>query len=82
MVKLTRQARNKLKNNVFGIPNKIKSKRGYPINDVDHAINAKGRATQEFNKGKMSKSLENKIDRKANRLLGKKKINKIRKIKG
>lgn len=74
MGKLTKQARDKLSNNEFGMP----SKRKYPINDKSHAINAKARATQQAAKGSLSKSMEKKIDAKANRLLSK--LKRVRKI--
>jgi len=74
MAKLTRQARDKLSKNEFAIP----SKRKYPINDRSHAINAKARASQQVTKGNLSKSMEKKIDAKANRLLSK--LKKVRKI--
>jgi len=41
--------------------------------DRKHAANAKARATQQYNKGKISKSTRDKIHAKANRILGKKK---------
>jgi hypothetical protein len=39
--------------------------------DRSHAANAKARATQMVKKGKLSKSSEAKIDRKADRVLAK-----------
>lgn len=47
------------------------SKRAYPINDKAHAALAKGRATQQFNRGTMSASQKAAIDHKANMKLGK-----------
>jgi hypothetical protein len=41
----------------------------YPMPDKAHAANAKARATQMENKGKLSSSSKAKIDAKANRIL-------------
>jgi hypothetical protein len=51
----------------FGMPKEKK----YPMPDRAHAANAKSRASQAVNAGRMSKSTEDKIDRKANAVLGK-----------
>ena len=40
------------------------------MKDKSHAINAKARATQMVKKGKLSKSSEEKIDIKANKVIG------------
>lgn len=69
MAKLTSKSRNALSASKFAEP----GKRAYPIEDKSHARNAKARASEEEHKGKLSKSAENKIDRKANKVLGKKK---------
>ena len=69
MAKLAAKARNKLPKSSFGEP----GKRAYPMPDKSHAANAKARASQAVNAGRMSKSTEAKIDAKANRKLGKKK---------
>jgi len=70
MSKLTSKQRRKLPKSEFAIP----SERKYPINDKAHAANAKARASQMENKGKISESEKNKIDAKANKALkGKKK---------
>jgi hypothetical protein len=71
MAELTTKQRNKLPKKDFAIP----SERKYPINDKAHAQNAKARATQQENKGNISKATEKKIDAKANKVLkgGKKK---------
>lgn len=45
--------------------------RSYPVPDAAHAANAKARATQQVNAGKMSPSTAQKIDAKANKVLGK-----------
>lgn len=65
MAKLTTKQRNALPKSAFALP----EKRAYPIEDKSHAKNAKARATQMEEKGKLSKSTEAKIDRKANRVL-------------
>jgi hypothetical protein len=72
MAKLTAKARKKIPKSEFGIP----SERKYPMPDKSHAANAKARATQMVKAGKLSKSAEAKIDKKANRVLGKKKPTK------
>ena len=46
-------------------------KRKYPIEDNAHARNAKARASQAVKAGRMSKSEETKIDRKADKVLNK-----------
>jgi hypothetical protein len=45
----------------------------YPMPDKSHAQNAKARATQMEEKGKLSPSSKAKIDAKANKILGKSK---------
>lgn len=65
MAKLTTKQRNKLPLTSFGLP----GKRAYPMPDRAHAANAKARASQAVNAGRMSKSTEAKIDAKANRKL-------------
>ena len=69
MAKLTADKRKKIPKGEFGLPGEKK----YPMPDKAHAANAKARATQMVNKGKLSKSSEMKIDAKANKVLGKKK---------
>lgn len=66
MSKLTTKARKALPKSDFA-----GSDRSYPVNDKSHARNAKARASQAVNAGRMSKSQEAKIDRKADRVLGK-----------
>lgn len=65
MAKLTANKRNKLPKSDFGLPGQEK----YPMPDKAHAANAKARATQMVNKGKLSPSSKEKIDAKANRIL-------------
>lgn len=65
MAKLTTKARNKLPAGDFAGPG-----RSYPVEDASHAKNAKARASQAENAGRMSKAEESKIDAKANTVLG------------
>ena len=65
MSKLTLKQRNKLPKSDFGLP----GRESYPMPDKAHAANAKARATQMVNKGKLSESSKAKIDAKANRIL-------------
>lgn len=60
MPKLTAKARKSLPAKAFAGPD-----RSYPIPDKSHAANAKARATQAVNAGRMSKAEEKKINRKA-----------------
>lgn len=68
-MKLSTLARNALPASSFGVP----GKRAYPMPDKSHAANAKARASQAVNAGRMSTSTEAKIDAKANKVLGKSK---------
>lgn len=65
-VMLTTKARDKMPKKEFGEP----SKRAYPMPDKSHAANAKARATQMEEKGKLSDGEKSKIDAKANKVLG------------
>ena len=65
---LTAKKRNALPKSAFGEP----KERKFPVNDAAHAKNAKARATQMVKKGKLSVSEKAKIDRKADKVLGKK----------
>ncbi len=69
MAKLDAKERKKLPKSEFGEP----GKRAYPMPDKSHAANAKARASEMVNKGKLSKASEMKIDAKANKVLGKSK---------
>lgn len=64
MAKLTSKKRRKLKKSQFAGPG-----RSYPVHDKSHARNAKARATQQYRKGKLSKSQKDRIHAKANRVL-------------
>lgn len=68
MAKLTTQKRNALPKKDFAEP----AKRAYPVENKAHARNAKARASEMVNKGKLSKSEEKKVDAKADKVLGKK----------
>jgi len=67
MSKLDAGDREKLPAKKFAEP----EKRAYPIEDKSHARNAKARAAQAVKAGRMSKSEETKIDKKADAVLGK-----------
>ena len=67
MTKLSAEDRNKLPAKDFAEP----EKRAYPIEDKAHARNAKARATQAANSGRMSKAERDEIDRKADAVLKK-----------
>ena len=67
MAKLTTKARKKLPKKEFALPKEKK----YPVNDRRHAANAKARAQQQFDKGNLSKSELEKVDRAANKVLKK-----------
>lgn len=69
MTKLTAAKRKKIPKKEFGLPGSKK----YPMPDKAHAANAKARATQMVNKGKLSSASKAKIDAKANKVLGKSK---------
>ena len=68
MAELSAKSRNKLVASQFAGPD-----RSYPVPDKAHAANAKARATQAVNAGRMSKSTEAKIDARVNKVIGKKK---------
>jgi hypothetical protein len=67
MAKLTASKRKKIPKSEFGMPGKKK----YPMPDKSHAANAKARASQMVKKGKLSEASKEKIDAKANKILGK-----------
>jgi hypothetical protein len=68
MAKLSTAARKQMPKSEFGLP----GKRAYPMPDASHAANAKSRASQAVNAGRMSTSTEAKIDAKADRVMGNK----------
>lgn len=65
MAKLTANTRNALPKSEFALP----ASRKYPVDTKNRAINAKGRAQQQYDEGRMSKSTLSKIDSKANKVL-------------
>ena len=67
MAVLKSKERNALPASAFGLP----GARKYPMPDKSHAENAKARATQMAEKGKLSKADEKKIDRKADEVIKK-----------
>jgi len=67
MATLDEKKRDRLKSSTFGLP----EERKYPMPDESHAANAKARAAQQVQKGNLSKADEQKIDRKADRILNK-----------
>jgi len=64
MAKLTGKDRADLPAKDFAGPG-----RSYPVPDKSHAANAKARASQAVNEGRMSKGQESKIDAKADKVL-------------
>lgn len=66
MAKLKSATRNALASSSFGMP----KQRKYPMPDRSHAANAKARATQMVNRGKLSPASAERIRAKANRILG------------
>lgn len=67
MAKLSTAQRKSMPKSEFGLP----GKKAYPMPDASHAANAKARASQQVNAGRMSSSTEAKIDAKADRVMGK-----------
>jgi hypothetical protein len=66
--------RKSLPKSEFALP----SKRKYPVDTRGRAANAKARASQMVKKGKLSESEKEKIDVKANKMLGHKTLRGIR----
>ncbi len=65
MADLTTKTRNKLPAREFGEP----KQRKYPMPDASHARNAKARASEMANKGRISGAAERSIDAKADRVI-------------
>lgn len=63
-MKLSTSARKALPSSSFAGPG-----RSFPVPDKSHAANAKARASQAVNEGRMSESTKAHIDAKANRVL-------------
>lgn len=74
MAKLTTKARKKLPKSKFGLP----GSRAYPVEDKAHARNAKARASQQYNAGRLSKAQRDKVFAAADRVLNKGKKKKKR----
>lgn len=66
MAKLTAAARNSIPSRGFALPHERK----YPVENKSHARNAKSRAKQQFDIGKLSKAELEKIDAAADKKLG------------
>ena len=67
MAKLTAATRKKEPATDFGLP----KERKFPMPDATHARNAKARASQMAEKGKLSTADKKKVDAKADKKLGK-----------
>lgn len=67
MAKLSTAQRKAMPKSEFALP----GRKAYPVNDRGHAVAAKSRASAAVNAGRMSPSTEAKIDRKADKVLGK-----------
>ena len=67
MARLSTKKRDSLPASEFGLPEKHK----YPMPDESHARNAKARAEQQEEKGNLSETEKRKVDRKADKILGK-----------
>lgn len=67
MAELRASARKQLPASKFGLP----GSRKYPMPDKSHAANAKARATQMVDRGRLSPEQAAQIRKKANAVLGK-----------
>jgi hypothetical protein len=67
MSKLTTAARKKLPKSDFALPGGR-----FPVEDKAHARDAKARASQGYNAGRLSATEKNTVDRKADAVLAKK----------
>lgn len=65
-MKMKSATRNALPSGEFGMP----KQRKYPMPDKAHAANAKARAAQMVNKGKLSPAMASTIRAKANKMMG------------
>ena len=65
MSKLTKEERDSLPDDEFGLP----EKRTYPVDTKARARNAKARATQELERGLLTPEERNEIDQAADRKL-------------
>ena len=77
MADLSAEQREELPAKEFGLPEKARTKDAkkesgnYPMPDKAHARNAKARAEQQYEKGNLTKDELERIDRKADKKLGK-----------
>jgi hypothetical protein len=75
MVELSAKKREKLPAKDFGLPEKARTKAAkkesgnYPMPDKEHARNAKARAAQQQHAGNLTKQEQERIDRKADKVL-------------
>jgi hypothetical protein len=75
VAELTAKKRAKLPTKDFGLPEKARTTKAkkesgnYPMPDKQHAANAKARAEQQHDRGKITKDELERIDRKADRIL-------------
>jgi hypothetical protein len=67
MATMSEKQRDKLPESKFGLPDERK----YPMPDKSHARNAKARASQAQNAGRITAAEEKKIDRMADKVLNK-----------
>jgi hypothetical protein len=65
MARLKAGRRKRLRRSQFALP----GSRRYPVDTRARAANAKARATQQYRKGRISKSTRDRIHAKANRVL-------------
>ena len=65
MSHLTKAERDALPDSAFGMP----EKRAYPMPETAHARNAKARAAEEFNSGKLTAKNRARIDEMADQIL-------------
>jgi hypothetical protein len=66
MATMNTKKRKSLSSSQFGLP----KERKYPMPDESHARNAKARASQAEEKGRITSSQKRQIDEKADRVLG------------
>lgn len=65
MAELTTRGRHELPDSKFALPDERK----YPIENREHAANAKARAAQQYAKGNLTAAQKAQIDRRANEML-------------
>jgi hypothetical protein len=76
MADLDAEDREKIPTKDFGLPEKARTKEAkkesgnYPMPDKAHVRNAKARAAQQRKAGNLTKAEEERIDRKADKILG------------